>query len=106
MAIETVSMEWIKSMARGHFFDEKTTKFFHSTYPKTGKRNGDNVYFWTGERCGWGGDKVRRFTLRHLCLVTGRVQTVGEFQQFKNYRDAVWAVTWAVTNPTPAETNN
>lgn len=99
--IETVSMAWIKAQARGHFFDDRTTKFFNSTYPNTGKRNGDWVYFWTGDRCGWAGDKVRAYTVRRLNLVTGQIETVGEFQQYPTVQRAKWAVSWAATNNQP-----
>lgn len=96
--IETVSMAWIKAQARGHFFDDRTTKFFNSTYSNTGKRNGDWVYFWTGDRCGWAGDKVRAYTVRRLNLVTGQVETVGEFQQYQTSHEAAKAVRLATTN--------
>lgn len=105
MATKTVSMAWIKAMARGPFFSKGTTVFFKSTYPKTGQRNGDHVYFWTGELCGWGGDKVRRFTLRHLDIVTGRVQTVGDFQAYRTAAAAAKAVREAAHNNLPVETN-
>lgn len=101
--IKAVPFAWIKSQARGHFFDDSTTKFFNSTYPNTGLRNGDSVYFWTGDRCGWAGDTVRAYTVRRLDLVTGMVDTVSEFQQYPTSHKAAQAVRQAATN-NPLET--
>lgn len=103
MTIETVSIAWIKSQAKGPFFSKGTTEFFRSRYATSGLRNGDNVWFWTSEQCGWAGDTARAFTLRHLDLVTGRVQTVGDFQAYRTAHAAAKAVREAAHNNLPQE---
>jgi hypothetical protein len=96
--IERVSMHWIKSKAAGPFFKSDTMSFFGSRLPTYGLRNGDNVFFWTSEQCNWAGDYDRRFTLRRLDLVTGRVETVGDFQQYRTGAAAAKAVVAAAHN--------
>jgi hypothetical protein len=96
--IETVSMRWIKAQASGPFFSPRAMKFFNSRLPDTGLRNGDRVFFWTSERCDWAGDAERQFTLRMLDLVTGKVDTVGEFQQYPTAAAAQAAVRNAARN--------
>jgi hypothetical protein len=103
MSIEVVSMAWIKSRAAGPFFSKETMRFFRSRLPDRGLRNGDRVYFWTSEQCGWAGDTERAFTLRELDLVTGRVQTVGDFQAYPTAAKAQAAVRDAARNCLPKE---
>lgn len=103
MSIEVVSMRWIKSRAAGPFFSPATMKFFQSRLPDSGLRNGDHVFFWTSEQCGWAGDTVRQFTLRQLDLVTGKVDTVGDFQAYPTAAKAQAAVRDAARNCPPKE---
>lgn len=98
MSIEVVSMRWIKARAAGPFFSPATMKFFQSRLPDSGLRNGDRVFFWTSEQCGWAGDTARQFTLRQLDLVTGKIDTVGDFQAYPTAAKAWDAVRDAAHN--------
>ena len=61
-----------------HYFEASTMRFFNS-------RVLDGVYggryFITSERCDWGGDHKRLYTVREA-LPSGKIETVGEFQGF------------------------
>lgn len=64
-----------------HFFDETTMRFFDSkVYDKV---FGD--YFVTSERAYAG---LRRYSVRRFDQGTGKIETVGEFQEFESLRDA------------------
>ena len=77
-------IEHANERSGGHYFEPSTMRFFNS-------RVLDGVYggryFITSERCDWGGDYARSYSLREA-LPSGRIETVGEFQQFATARAA------------------
>lgn len=88
--IETVPMSWIKANTKSkHFFAKGAMEFWKSRLPATGLRNGDEVFFFTSEQYD---NEPRRFSLRKLCLVTGNISTLGDFQAFGTARQASKAV--------------
>jgi len=84
---DIVTIQEIKSHAKGHFFDEGATRFFNSRYPQTGHRVGDKAYFITSEQfIGSNGHRNERlYTLRELDYKTGDIHTVGDFNQLSKY---------------------
>jgi hypothetical protein len=93
--LETIAMSEIKAATSSYFFSDGAMNFFKTRLPSTGLRNGANVFFWTSER---GPDGIRKFSVRVLCLSTGKVTTVGEFQQYRSAKSASAAVYRAATN--------
>ena len=64
-----------------HFFDEEAISFFNSKIYKTTH----GLYFTTSER---GPSGVRCYSVRVIDWETGRIKTVGKFQQFLTLREA------------------
>ena len=94
--IERVSIAEIKLLSHDSpFFSPGAMAFFASRLPKHGWRNGDAVWFYTSEQVPGG---ERRWTLRHLSARTGKIDTVGEFQQYATAAKARRAVEDAVHN--------
>ena len=82
-------MESVKraSEDRGqHFFSPGATGFFNSRYSSYAYKVGDQAYFITSER--FSSDMPRLYTIRVCNLTTGRINTVGEFQEYKTAREA------------------
>ncbi len=78
-----VTIQEIKSQAKGHFFDADSTRFFATRYPQTGIRKDDKAYFITSEQFKglYEPDGKRLYTIRVLDYKTGMVDTVGEFNK-------------------------
>lgn len=78
-----VTIEEIKSQAKGHFFDNGASRFFSSRYPQTGYRKGNKAYFITSEQFKglYEPDGKRLYTIRQLDYTTGDVDTVGDFNK-------------------------
>ena len=94
MSILTIEdIKRLNSEQGGHFFDRDAMRFFNSrvlsrvmVYPYD---NGE-LYFVTSERYE---DEPRKYTLRSICVREwdaryGRVEQVGEFQQFSSAGEA------------------
>jgi hypothetical protein len=64
-----------------HLFDEEAISFFNSKIYKTTH----GLYFTTSER---GPSGVRCYSVRVIDWETGRIKTVGKFQQFLTLREA------------------
>lgn len=64
-----------------HFFDASTMEFFDSRIYKSTY----GFYFATSER---GPSGVRRYSVRLIDWETGKIETVGDFQQFRTLREA------------------
>ena len=64
-----------------HFFDAEAIKFFNSKVYKTTH----GFHFTTSER---GPSGVRCYSVRVIDWETGRIKTVGKFQQFSTLREA------------------
>lgn len=72
-----------------HFFDRDTMRFFRSRIEKDQLRFGqliDDKYFITSEQ--FDEDSPRLYTVRKFNSERGSMNTVGEFQEFKNKFDA------------------
>lgn len=86
---QTISQLKQASKAAGyHFFDRETMRFFGSVvypYVRTGP---DSWRFVTSER--YQGEK-RRYTVREIDT-SGRIVTVGDFQQYPALADAIAAM--------------
>jgi hypothetical protein len=79
-----ISIEEIKSQAKGHWFDRASMRFFSSRLPQTGIRKGDKAYFISSEQfkgLGMCPDGERMYSIRVLDYKTGDIGTVGEFNQ-------------------------
>ncbi len=77
-------IEYANERSGGHYFEASTMRFFNSRV-----LDGvyDGRYFVTSERCDWGGDYTRTYSLREA-LPSGRVETVGDFQEYATARAA------------------
>ena len=88
--MERQTIAQIKALNRsrgGHFFDPETLRFFNSViYPNV--RTGRNGWFFvTGERPP---GRPTRYTVRK-CLQSGKIKTVGDFQQYASFEGALSA---------------
>lgn len=75
------------SAAGFHFFDSGTMLFFASRIHGDllpGKR------FITSEKRCWD-DDTRRYTVRKFDVYTGHIETVGEFNQYETFEEALEA---------------
>lgn len=83
---DVTTINELQRVARGHFFDKDTMRFFRSKVYDGFKRTADGVVFITSERDVMGGEP-RAYTLR-LLDADGDVSTVGDFQAFASLKAA------------------
>jgi len=67
----------------GHWFSTDTMKFFRCRLPKTVIAE---KYFITSEQ--FDTNSPRLFTIRSIEWETGKIDTIGEFQQFESAKEA------------------
>ena len=83
------NIKYVNKRAGYYFFSKDTLKFFNSKISEdvyaTWKEDCYQFYFVTSEE---GPDNIRRYTVREFDSQTGKVATVGEFQQYKTSADA------------------
>ena len=66
-----------------HFFDDDTLRFFASRISSTVHQGKDGVFFVTSEQFrSWSHTGKRLYTVRSFNPKTGKVDTVGEHQQY------------------------
>jgi hypothetical protein len=85
--METINMEDIKRHATGHWFEDGATRFFKSRYSQFGIKAGNKAFFVTSEKYEDSTPKTnyaRLYTVRAMDWLTGKVDTVSEFQQYTN----------------------
>lgn len=66
------------------FFSEGAMKFFNSKIETSGNLIGDK-FFITSEK---GPSNIRKFTIREFDENTGDIETVGDFNEIKDKKDA------------------
>jgi hypothetical protein len=83
-----VSLDTIKRLSKGHFFDKGSTRFFNSRYCRDGFRGmtkdftfSNLIFFVTSEQ--YDHKSPRLYTIRRLNTESGEIITVGEFQGYK-----------------------
>lgn len=89
---EYINQGEIMRMAKGHFFDKSSMRFFNSRLAQYGYRKitctdketiyHNLVFFVTSEKYDY--KSPRLYTIRRLNISTGEIITVGEFQQYKS----------------------
>ena len=82
--IRIIPMSRVKSANKdnaGHWFNGRETRFFNSRYPRTATLFKNVAYFVSSEQ--YDSDSERLYTTRACDMLTGKVTTVGEFQQYK-----------------------
>ena len=92
--VKTIPMSQIKRLnkKRGQFwFNPDTLRFFKSRLPDTAIKVGEKAYFVSSEQNEE--DDPRLYSIRVCDLQTGRVNTVGEFQQYRTSEAAHKALT-------------
>lgn len=93
-----ISMNDLRLRLRGmtFFFDRDTSRFFKSRYSMGAWLVAEMVaYFVTSEKQG---DQDRRYSVRRADLRTGRVSTVGKFQQHATLKRAESAMRCAIAS--------
>lgn len=75
-----------RDKAKGFWFQEGATRFFHCRYPQVAYEQNGKAYFVTSEQFDY--SSPRLYTIRVCDLSTGQVDTVGEFQQYGTSREA------------------
>lgn len=86
--MEVISIEEVKRVNREHgkfYFSVGTMRFFKSRVSKQAYKVGNKAYFITSER---GPHMARKWSIRVADLTTGKIDTVGEFQEFNTNREA------------------
>lgn len=63
---------------RGHWFNKETMRFFRSRLSTSGYLHGDNYYFISSEKDGFGAP--RRYTVR-MMTQAGNIENVGPFNR-------------------------
>ena len=76
------SIAEIKSLHRGHWFDESAMRFFGTHIDETVYPSNGGTYFVTSER--YDENSPRRYSVRRAYLVGGaaHIETVGEFGEY------------------------
>jgi hypothetical protein len=84
--LRTISMNDIRDISRGYFFNPTTMRVFRSQLAKQGYVAADGtIYFATSEQHG---DEPRMGSVRFLDPKTGNIQTVGEYNSYHSMREA------------------
>ena len=77
---DIIHIQAIKDHSTGHFFDPGYNRLFNTRYPQYGYRHDGKAYFITSER--FGHFAPRLYSICVLDWETGKVDTVGEFQEY------------------------
>ena len=88
-------MTQVRNNARGHFFDQGSTRFFNSRYPHYAYLIGKRAYFITSEKfedLHNSYSSPRLYTVRVCNFTTGDVDTVDAFQKYRSHGQAVRAI--------------
>lgn len=81
-----MTLQQLKNMHKGYFFSESTMRFFNSRIGETIYEGKGGIFFVTSEKFDW--KSPRLFTVRQYIRETDSIETVSEFQQFKNRETA------------------
>ena len=93
----TISINQVKraneELAKGYWFSKATKCFFRSRYAQTATLIGLNAYFVSSEQFHYAGhSEPRKYSVRVCDLATGRIDTVGVFQNYDTSREARAAI--------------
>lgn len=91
--METISIAEVKRLNRDKgesWFGPDETRFFRSKYSRTAQRVGDKAYFITSEQ--YDAVSPRLYTIRVCDMITGKIDDVGGFQQYKTNKLAKYAL--------------
>lgn len=86
-----ISIDEVKRINAKHgyyYFSQDTMRFFSSKVSTIAYKVGNKAYFITSEQNKLSGNDPRKWTIRAIDLATGRIQTIGEFQEFNSNREA------------------
>ena len=83
---ELMEMWQVERAHQGHWFDAGAKRFFNSRVAQTAQVKDGKAYFVSSEQFDY--KSPRLYSVRVCDLVTGDIDTVGEFQQ---YETAYWA---------------
>lgn len=89
--VEEIRIEEVKQSNREHgfhYFSRDTMRFFSSRVSDRAYKVGDKAYFITSEKHRLTANNPRKWTIRVIDLITGKVNTVGRFQEFNSHREA------------------
>jgi hypothetical protein len=86
IGVTVIQITEIKRLHRGHWFDAKTIKFFSSRFGTTAHRVNDTAYFISSEK--FDDTFPRLYSIRKCDMITGEIDTVGEFQKYKTKKTA------------------
>lgn len=95
--MEVIRIEEVKEANRKHgfyYFSRDAMQFFSSRVSDRAYKVGTKAYFITSEknkhsiRGGHTDANPRKWSIRVIDLITGRVNTVGQFQEFNSKREA------------------
>ena len=74
----------------GYWFSPSSTRFFHSRYPRFAYKAGGEAYFVTSEQFDYKSERL--YTIRVCNLLTGGIETLGDFQQYSSGKEAIKAM--------------
>ena len=84
-------LQQLNTKANYHWFDADTLRFFRSRYARTATVVGRKAYFVSSEQfvnLARGQVDARRYSVRVCDLDSGKIDTVGEFQQYATGAEA------------------
>ncbi len=90
--LDTVGIQDVKRQysyltdGEGLWFSVGTMRFFRTRLSSTAYKTNDAYYFISSEQ--FNSEALRLYSLRKLDKLTGSIDTVGDFQQFKSIRAA------------------